>query len=277
VSGQLIDRLAFVVCVANPALPMAANRALVQKAVTNAVTNNTDVRIDGCATMGEKLQARAGANLIVGIVCGILRARTTAPYGFNNPSLAQINVNQPLNQPVLDHLDVITGNVTGYVSPANTAAYAGEAGKVLTGVAGDPAATYKADDPATLNTSAKKVKTFNSTNWTATAGGIRTMTYVVTAAQASSYYRLRGTNLPPSTPNETDADGNPLIDYSVLPFDVTKPGNVPCTDALCPSHLRTINGVKYSGFDVAAWADLWFYSNPVYIEIIGGTAVAGVQ
>jgi len=30
-------------------------------------------------------------------------------------------------------------------------------------------------------------------------------------------------------------------------------------------------------FDVAAWADLWFYSNPIYIEVKGGTRVAGVN
>src|SRR6187549_161945 len=29
---------------------------------------------------------------------------------------------------------------------------------------------------------------------------------------SSQYLRLRGTNLPPSTPWETDADGNPLLD-----------------------------------------------------------------
>jgi hypothetical protein len=30
-------------------------------------------------------------------------------------------------------------------------------------------------------------------------------------------------------------------------------------------------------FDVAAWADLWFYSNPIYIEVEGATKVAGVN
>jgi len=30
-------------------------------------------------------------------------------------------------------------------------------------------------------------------------------------------------------------------------------------------------------FDVAAWADLWFYSNPIYVEVGGSTIVAGVQ
>ena len=42
-------------------------------------------------------------------------------------------------------------------------------------------------------------------------------------------------------------------------------------------HLPTANGVIYSGADVAAWADLWFYSNPIFIEVAGSTAVAGIK
>ena len=48
----------------------------------------------------------------------------------------------------------------------------------------------------------------------------------------------------------------------------------------CPSHLArypAVTGPKYVSYDVAAWADLWFYSNPVYIEVKGSTLVAGVN
>ncbi len=38
-----------------------------------------------------------------------------------------------------------------------------------------------------------------------------------------------------------------------------------------------INGQKMVAFDVAAWSDLWFYSNPIFIEVKGGTRVAGVN
>ncbi|MBU6271538.1 MAG: hypothetical protein KGQ67_09570 [Betaproteobacteria bacterium] len=276
-SGQLIDRLAFVVCAANPGIPRKAMTALLEKAVTDAVSRNAEVRIDGCATMGEKLVVRPGADLVVAIAVRDPDGTNFSPYSFANPSLKQIGINQPLNQPVLDHIDVIAGNVTGYVDPNDRGNYAGEAGKPVTGTAGDPAATYKADDPATLNGSARRIKTFNKTSWTASDGGVRTMSFVVPAVKATQYLRLRGTNLPPATPYETDADGNPLLDYLVLPFDQTKPGTIPCTDAACPAHLRTINGVKYSGFDVAAWADLWFYANPVYVEVLNSTKVAGVK
>ena len=37
----------------------------------------------------------------------------------------------------------------------------------------------------------------------------------------------------------------------------------------CPAHLPAVDGQKYSAYDVAAWADLWFYSNPVFIEVRG--------
>jgi len=275
-SGQLIDRLAFVVCSLNPALPVKTSTALIEAAVSNAVKNNAEVRIDGCATMGEKLVVRPGANLVVAMAMRDPEGTNFSPYSFANPSLKQINVTQALNLPVLDHVDVIGGNVTGLVSATNTAAYAGEAGKILTGTAGDPTATYQADAPATLNTSARKVKTFNTTNWTSTTGGIRSMSYLVRNVSATQYFRLRGTNLPPSTPNETDADGNPLLDYLVIPFDTSKPGTVPCNEAACPAHLRTINGIKYSSFDVSAWADLWFYSNPVFVQVTGSTSVASI-
>jgi hypothetical protein len=30
-------------------------------------------------------------------------------------------------------------------------------------------------------------------------------------------------------------------------------------------------------FDVAAWSDLWFYSNPIFVEVEGAKPVAGVK
>jgi hypothetical protein len=43
------------------------------------------------------------------------------------------------------------------------------------------------------------------------------------------------------------------------------------------SGASPIAGQRAVSFDVAAWADLWFYSNPVYIEVVGSFPVAGVQ
>ncbi len=263
-NGQLIDRLAFVVCASNPGLPRNANKALIEKAAANAVAGNGEVRIDGCATMGEKLVVRPGTDLFVTVSLRDPQGTNNSPYSFPNPSLKLVNISQPINAPVLDHVDLIGGNVTGYIDPSDQGAYA-------------PPVTA-ADFPAKIfNASAKIQKTFNSTSWTAAADGTRTMTYRVPAVKASQYFRLRGSNLPASVPNETDADGNPLLDFLVSPVDQTIAGTVPCTDTACPSHLRTVAGVKYSTFDVAAWADLWFYSNPVYVEVLGSSKVAGVK
>jgi hypothetical protein len=30
-------------------------------------------------------------------------------------------------------------------------------------------------------------------------------------------------------------------------------------------------------FDIAAWSDLWFYSNPIYVQVSGSTQIAGVK
>lgn len=258
--GDLIDRLAFVACAANPALPQKAFKALLEKAVANAAANNTEVRMNGCASMGEKLVVAPGTNVVVAIAVRDPQGTNHSPYTFPNPSLKQINITQPLNAPVLSQIDVIGGNVTGFVSPTDTAKYAGLEGS-----------------PAASNPSAAIKKVFNTSNWTATADGIRVMSYRIPAVKASQYVRLRGTNLPPSTPFETDANGNPLLDFLLLPTDVTLPGKVVCADAACPAHMRTIAGTKYSSFDVAAWADIWFYSNPVYIEVSNSVKIVGIK
>ena len=251
-NGQLIDRLAFVACASYPGVAMRTNAA-VEAAAATAAANNTDIAVAGCATMGEKLIVRPGAEVVVSIVVRDPVGTNNAPYSFANPSLKQLGISQPLNAPVLDHIDVIAGLVTGYANPSNTAAYAGLIGSA-----------------AASNTTAALAKTFNASSWTAQADGTRRMTYRISAVNASQYVRLRGTNLPAATPFETDASGNPLLDFGSA-------GKIVCADASCPSHLTTVAGVKYSSLDVAAWSDLWFYSNPIFIEVQGGSVVAGIK
>ena len=114
------------------------------------------------------------------------------------------------------------------------------------------------------------------------------MTFRISAVAASQYVRLRGTNLPAAVPFETDASGNPLADVYTNAIDVTRLA-IPCTvtgttdfDG-CPAHLAVASGTspiagqRAVSYDVAAWADLWFYSNPVYIQVAGSTVVAGVN
>ncbi len=292
-SGQLIDRLAFVACADTPIRDRVGN-ALIEAAALAAATQKTDLNFDGrCATMGEKLEVRPGSEIVVAIVVRDPSGKSYSPYSFPNPSLQQVGLNVPLNAPVLDHIDVIRGLVTGYRKPGTP----GYAGQWPNDWINNP---NLANVPvAAKNPSAAILRTFNDSTWKTFPGDrqYKVMVFRLQDVKKSQYLRLRGTNLPPSTPWETDADGNPLPDLYTNAAAVTNgPGpsgstvqpafanlKIPCktvgTDEFngCPSHLGTRDGQKYSSYDVAAWSDLWFYSNPIYIEVEGSTRVAGVK
>ncbi len=299
VSGQLIDRLSFIACTNHPNAKAAANTASPTEALAlNAALANTDVDHPNCATMGEKLVVSPGQDVIVAVVVRDPAGKNYSPYSFPNPSLKQIGINQPLDMPVLDHIDVIGGLVTGYKNPNDPASYAGEWPRHW--VSNPNLADMSAVPAAAKNTSAKIVKTFNSSNWRAAEAGYLKMSFRIPAIQASQYVRLRGTNLQAGVPYETDGNGNPLRDLETNagPVNPTVSGGsdgfpenfflkIPCTTVGttefngCPSHLpiKTVGSYtgKVSAYDVAAWADLWFYSNPIFIEVKGSTVVAGVK
>jgi hypothetical protein len=288
-SGQLIDRLGFVVCNADPAQRgVASVRALALR----IARSNKDASPRGCATMGQKLVVKPGDDVIVAVAVRDPQGTSNSPYTFANPSLAQVGIEQPLNAPVLDHVDLIGGLVTGYKQPGS-ADYAGAWPN--TWLANPDMSTVPA---AAKNMSASVLRTFSSSSWKERGdeSEYKVMSFRVDGVEASQYMRLRGTNLPASVPYETDADGNPLadihtnfgseIDTSTLRIPCTVTGtNVPAVDAVyteraidgCPSHLPVKDGQKYLAYDVAAWADLWFYSNPVFVEVDGSFIVAGVR
>jgi hypothetical protein len=295
-SGQLIDRLTFVAC-ADTRLNDRFGDALLEAAALKAAIENTDVELGArCATLGEKLEVRKGEEVVVAIVVRDPQGTNYSPYTFANPSLAQVGVHQPLNKPVLDHIDVIGGKVTGYKQPGSPD-YSGQW----------PNDWIDNQDMDTVpagakNTTAGVVRTFNSTKWKSassrseTTRGFKSMVFRIPAVKDSQYLRLRGTNLPPAVPYETDADGNPLADIYTNAGDPAKL-TIPCTatpsftiaageiytgDKIdgCPEHMErypAVTGQKYVSYDVAAWADLWFYSNPIFIEVKGSTLVAGVK
>ncbi len=274
-SGQLIDRLSFVACAAYRGEETRRNE-FVEAAALAAAKNNTSVNLPGCATVGEKLVVRPGADIVVAVVVRDPSVASFSPYTFDNPSLKQIGISQPLNMPVLDHLDVIRGMVSGYKQPGS-ADYAGQWPN--TWLANPDLATVPA---AAKNASAAVIKTFNRTGWTSAGGDFLKMSFRIPAVTATQYVRLRGSNLPAAVPFETDANGNPLADL------VTNASNlanlkIACTAVGttefngCPAHMAVVNGQKYVSYDVAAWSDLWFYSNPIFIEVSGAKVVAGVR
>jgi hypothetical protein len=181
------------------------------------------------ATMGETLYVKPGAKVVIKVKVKDPQGSNHCPYIFNNPSLAQLDIHQPLNQPVLHHVDLISGDVYGKISPTDTAKY-----QDLT------------------NKTAKVVKQVMTTEMAGGDKGWRSFTYEYEAKQ-SSYFRLRGTNLPPGTPNETDEEGNPLLDTKATE-------NIKYKD---PDTKEEVALDK----DVEAWADLWFYSNPIFVYV----------
>jgi hypothetical protein len=300
-TGQLIDRMAFIAC---PSYVSGAQKKPLQIAVQNLVVktlaltaakNNANIDLGKCVTMGEKLVVRPGADIVVAVAVRDPEGTNYSPYSFNNPSLAQIGTEQPLNKPVLDHVDVIRGMVTSQPKKPGDADYAGEWPR--TWLTNPDLNTVPG---AAKNTTAELYKTFNELTWSTDQGDhqFKMMVFRIPAVQNSQYVRLRGTNLPPGVPYETDANGSPLADVYTNAGDNNRavaPLAIPCTavgsnvpangDSWpqskgtidgCPNHLPVVNNQKMVAYDVAAWSDLWFYSNPIFVEVQGSTVVAGV-
>jgi hypothetical protein len=293
-SGQLIDRLGFIACASYPGIGARRNESVEALAVA-AATNNTSPEASGCATMGEKLVVRPGAEIVVSIVVRDPAGANNSPYTFPNPSLAQVMANAPaLNMPVLDHIDLVRGLVKGYKTPG-AADYAGEWPRNTAWLLADGTTTGLGAVPAAAkNTTAAVIKTFSGaggTPWVAFNSGVDNtgflkMTYRIPAVTDSQYVRLRGTNLPAGVPFETDANGNPLADVYT---NASNPARlaIPCNTVHsaasqfdgCPDHLAVKTGTtqKHVTNDIAAWSDLWFYSNPIFVQVRDSFPVAGVQ
>ena len=62
--------------------------------------------------MGEKLVVPAVRTSSSAIAVRDPAGTNFSPYTFPNPSLLQVGINQPINMPVLDHIDLIGGLVT---------------------------------------------------------------------------------------------------------------------------------------------------------------------
>ncbi|MFA7382819.1 MAG: hypothetical protein WC001_05160 [Desulfurivibrionaceae bacterium] len=88
------------------------------------------------------------------------------------------------------------------------------------------------------NETARVVATFGRKDWQNAENGWRTMRYTARQLRHDMYFRLRGTNLP-CNGQETDGGCNPL------------------NDALQGQNSRK-----------KAYADLWFYSNPLFVRVL---------
>ncbi len=99
---------------------------LVEAAAVVAAQKNTDVDVDAIARRWARSSSCArDRKSWWRSSCAIRPSTNYSPYTFPNPSLAQVGITQPLNKPVLDHVDVIRGMVTGYKTPG-AADYSGQ-------------------------------------------------------------------------------------------------------------------------------------------------------
>ena len=137
------------------------------------------------ATMGGTLKVAPGASITITV--------SWHSPAFNNYGAV----------PKVNHVDLISGEVTGKISPMS------------------PGYATQVTNPST-----KMAARFTNS---------ATFTIKPTA---DMYFRLRGTNQPVDFYPQTDANGNPLNDELEYPNDEAK-----------------------------AWADLWFYSNPIFIDV----------
>lgn len=127
-------------------------------------------------------------------------------------------INNNGDSPVVDHIDLIAGQITGMISPDSL------------------------DYTKATNETTKVIATFTDKDWKVDGDGYNVITYRIKNIDTDMYYRLRGTNTAVNTPHETDEHGNPVSDFEAT---------------------------EYLGLDGAdeAWADLWFYSNPIFVYV----------
>lgn len=203
---------------------------------------------DDWKTMGQTLVVRPGDKVTVEMEMTI-PAKNNSPYSFNNPLLQQVGINQPLNKPSLDHVDLIKGDITGVIQPGSP----GYAVPNAAGVAGEKI-VY---NPTTTIAQQIQAKTMKSKAMPDGSTRLR-FTTTFTAGNTPFYIRARGTNIPVATPNVTDSAGNPLLD--------SNNALVSCTDQACPAHLESVNGVKKVTHDVQAYSNTWFYANPIFVR-----------
>ena len=194
--------------------------------------------------MGRTLAVNSGSDVKVTLTVTLPASGATnnSPYSFPNPVLKSAGLpDVPLNKPKLDHLDLITGQVTGVVDPSSPN---------YKGLIGSAAAS---------NPTTAIAASFGSATWTQVGQKV-TASYIIHNVTGPRYVRGRATNLPAGILNATDAAGNPLLD--------TLRNNIPCSDAACPSHI-VIGGSKKVDADIRGWSELWAYMNPIFIRTHG--------
>ena len=199
----------------DPKSLLAAFRAGKLFAVNGGLIDALDFKVQSAKATGEmgaEVVAAPGEDLKITIR---LRSPERNNYEFQLGSGVFANV-----KPVVDHVDLIAGDVTGRETPG-TPGYARD-----------------------TNPSTRVLKRFTRSDWKLDADGYFAVSYTVKAG-SNQYFRLRGTNLGTDVPNET-AGGEPLFDAQTTGAD---------------------NVARFNAINARNYADLWFYSNPVFVKV----------
>lgn len=106
----------------------------------------------------------------------------------------------------------------------------------VTGKVDPKSPDYKKD----FNESTKIAKIFTNRDWTDNQGW-KEVSFKMEKPLKDMYFRIRGTNQSLNTPYETDKQGSPLPDSLANNLNIDGPEE--------------------------AWADLWFYSNPIFVKV----------
>jgi hypothetical protein len=194
---------------------LAAMRSGKLFAVNGDLINALDFKVQsakGAGEMGSDVAATAGEDLKITIRFKSPE-RNNFEYQIGSGVLANV-------KPVVDHIDLIAGDVTGLERPGTSG--------------------YSRD----TNPSTRVLKRFTRNDWKLDGEGYFAVSYTVKAGN-NQYFRLRGTNLGTDVPGETSA-GEPLPDAKVVVTD---------------------NVARFNAINARNYADLWFYSNPVFVKV----------
>ena len=194
------------------------------------------------AMMGQTMEVNAGKMVTIKIKAHDPVTPNYCPLDMNNPSLERAGIIQPLNMPVLDHIDLIAGVWTEKIDPEDD------------------------EYSNATNPSTEVVATFDR-NGGVDKNGYLTYVYKFKAeAGENLYFRLRGTNVPAGVEWETDEFGNPLAD------------SLANDNLYAQMDAEELEEKLFDGVEIAtnskldevaeAYADLWFYSNPIFIKVV---------
>jgi len=179
--------------------------------IVKALQSGNSFAVHGDLISDLEFSVKSGSNYVsMGDVFNVKRGdEIEITFAYKSPGK-----NNNGDKPVVHHIDLIEGDITGKIQP------------------GSPEYTKDTNDTTRV------LKRFNSSKFKKTSDGWNRASVKV-KINNNKYFRLRGTNLAPNTPGETDSEGNPLLDFE----------------------QKELDGEE------EAWHDLWFYSNPIFVNV----------